>query len=170
MIGWSGSGKTTLITGLMPVFIKRGYSVSSMKHTHHEFDMDKPGKDSYEHRMAGAKQVLITGAKRWALLTENFNSPEPQIDDLLSKMDQVDLVLIEGFKAFSHPKMEIYRSAIGKPLLAKENPTIAAIATDDPSVSSHLPIIDLNDLNAIADFIVNYCNLHRRENNGSVKR
>ena len=170
MIGWSGSGKTTLITNLMPILIKRGYSVSSMKHTHHEFDMDKPGKDSYEHRMAGAKQVLITGAKRWALLTENFQGPEPLMDELLARMDPVDLVLIEGFKAFTHPKMEIFRPSLGKPLLARKDKTIAAIATDDTPLGLSIPVIDLNNLNEIADFIVNYCNLPEREEDGPVKR
>ena len=170
MIGWSGSGKTTLIKLLIPALIDRGYSVSSMKHTHHDFDMDKPGKDSYEHRMAGAKQVLVTGSKRWALLTENFKSPEPMMDELLSRMDPVDLVLIEGFKAFSHPKMEVFRSSIGKPLLAEGDHSIAAIASDQIISESRVPVINLNDFSSVADFIINYCKLPNREINGSAKR
>ena len=104
LVGWSGSGKTTLVAKLLPELIGRGFRVSTMKHTHHNFDIDKKGKDSYEHRMAGATEVLITGAKRWAILHENRDDPEPSIDDLLARMENVDLLLIEGFKAHSHEK------------------------------------------------------------------
>ncbi len=169
LIGWSGSGKTTLIKALMPALIERGYSVSSMKHTHHDFDMDKPGKDSYEHRMAGARQVLVTGAKRWALLTENSIITEPPMEELLSRMDPVDLILIEGFKSYSHPKMEIYRSSLGKPLLATNDPTITAVASDNMESKIAVPIIELNDVSGIADFIIDYCDLDKREKHGTIK-
>ena len=168
MIGWSGSGKTTLIKGLIPELTGRGYSVSSMKHTHHDFDLDEPGKDSYEHRKAGAKQVLITGAKRWALLTENLSNPEPMINDLLERMHPVDLVIVEGFKAYSHPKMEIFRPSVGKRLLAENDPTIAAIATDGDHIKADVPILDLNNLQEITNFIIKYCKLAKREVNGST--
>ena len=166
MIGWSGSGKTTLIKLLIPELIKRGFTVSSMKHTHHNFDIDKPGKDSYEHRMAGASQVLITGRQRWALLSENFNDPEPTIDQLLSRMDPVDIVLIEGFKTCSHPKMEVFRSTLGKRLLAKDDPTIVSIASDAPVANTKVPVIDLNNLLKISDFIIEYCDLIKSKVNG----
>jgi len=168
MIGWSGSGKTTLIIQLIPELIGRGYSVSSMKHTHHNFDIDKPGKDSFEHRVAGAKQVLITGTKRWALLNENRDQEEPNIDELLLKMDSVDLVLIEGFKQHPHSKMEVFRTSVGKPLLAPEDPSVVAIATDEEVDGGDLPVIDLNDVGAVADFIIEFCGLEKRITDGAA--
>ena len=169
IIGWSGSGKTTLIKLLIPFLVKKGYSVSTMKHTHHDFDIDQPGKDSFEHRKAGAKQVLVTGAKRWALLAENFDCPEPSIDELLNKMEPVDLVLIEGFKTFPHPKMEIYRTALGKPLLAKNDRSVISVASDDTSLELRIPVINLNNLQTIAEFVIDYCDLNKREKNGPIK-
>ncbi|MCH7551519.1 MAG: molybdopterin-guanine dinucleotide biosynthesis protein B, partial [Proteobacteria bacterium] len=130
LVGWSGSGKTTLVANLVPELIGRGFTVSTMKHTHHNFDIDKPGKDSHQHRLAGATEVLLTGSKRWALLHENRDAPEPSIDDLLARMEEVDLVLIEGFKSHKHQKMEIHRPSVGKPLLCPEDPTIVAVASD----------------------------------------
>jgi len=168
MIGWSGSGKTTLIIQLIPELIGRGYSVSSMKHTHHNFDIDKPGKDSYEHRVAGAKQVLITGTKRWALLNENRDQDESSIDDLLAKMDPVDLVLIEGFKKHPHSKMEVYRPSVERPLLALEDKSVVAIATDEQVEGGGLPVIDLNNVGAVADFIIEFCGLERRAVDGAA--
>jgi len=168
MIGWSGSGKTTLITQLIPELIERGYSVSSMKHTHHNFDIDKPGKDSFEHRVAGAKQVLITGTKRWALLNENRDQDEPNIDELLTRMDPVDLVLIEGFKRHPHSKMEVFRASVGKPLLAPEDPSVVAIATDEEVDGGNLPVIDLNDVGAVADYIIAFCGLDKRITDGAA--
>ena len=168
MIGWSGSGKTTLIIQLIPELIRRGYSISSMKHTHHNFDIDKPGKDSYEHRVAGAKQVLITGSKRWALLNENRDQEESSIDDLLAKMDPVDLVLIEGFKKHPHSKMEVYRPSVERPLLALEDKSVVAIATDEEVDGGGLPIIDLNSVASVADFIVEFCDLEKRRVDGAA--
>ena len=168
MIGWSGSGKTTLIIQLIPELIGRGYSVSSMKHTHHNFDIDKPGKDSYEHRVAGAKQVLITGTKRWALLNENRDQDESTIDDLLAKMDPVDLVLIEGFKKHPHSKMEVFRPSVERPLLALEDKSVVAIATDEQVDGGGLPVIDLNNVGAVADFIIEFCGLEQRAVDGAA--
>jgi len=168
MIGWSGSGKTTLIIQLIPELIGRGYSVSSMKHTHHNFDIDKPGKDSYEHRVAGAKQVLITGTKRWALLNENRDQQESSIDDLLAKMDPVDLVLIEGFKKHPHKKMEVFRPSVERPLLALKDESVVAIATDEQVDGGGLPVIDLNNVAAVADFIIEFCGLEKRVVDGAA--
>ena len=105
--GWSGSGKTTLVKAVIPALIERGLKISTIKHTHHNFDIDRPGKDSFEHRAAGAHEVVITGAARWALLHENRGEPEPDINAMLSRMSPVDLVIIEGFKSYAHPKMEV---------------------------------------------------------------
>ena len=159
LVGWSGSGKTTLVTKLLPELIGRGYSVSTMKHTHHNFDIDKKGKDSYEHRAAGATEVLLTGAKRWALLHENREAPEPAIDDLLARMGDVDLVLIEGFKSHGHPKMEVHRPEVGKPLLCTDDPAIVAVVSDARLEGVDLPVIDLDDVTAIADFIIGHVGL-----------
>jgi len=159
LVGWSGSGKTTLLTRILPELIGRGYSVSTMKHTHHRFDIDRPGKDSHEHRGAGATQVLITSSSRWALLTENRDDVEPEINDLIARMDPVDLVLIEGFKSYPHAKLEVYRPSVGKPNLAKDDDTIVAVATDEEVDVNGLPVLDLNDVPAIADFIERFCGL-----------
>lgn len=168
MIGWSGSGKTTLIKLLIPELISRGYSVSSMKHTHHDFDIDKPGKDSYEHRVAGAKQVLISGSKRWALLNENRDQQEPSVDDLLEKMEPVDLVLIEGFKKYPHAKLEVYRPSAERKLIAREDNSVVAIATDEDVDGGDLPIIDLNNVAAVADFVITYCGLEKKVLDGAA--
>ena len=113
LAGWSGSGKTTLVQQLLPVFVARGVTVSTMKHAHHAFDVDKPGKDSYVHREAGATEVLVTSSKRWALMHENRNEPEPDMADLINHMTPVDLLLVEGFKAHAHDKLEIHRPSVG---------------------------------------------------------
>ena len=163
LVGWSGSGKTTLVTKLLPELIGRGFSVSTMKHTHHNFDIDRKGKDSYEHRMAGATEVLLTGSKRWAILHENRDAPEPSIDDLLAHLEDVDLVLIEGFKSHRHQKMEVFRPAVGKPLLCSDDPTIVAVACDTHLTDISQPVIDLDDIKAIADFIIGYLGLEAGE-------
>ncbi len=168
LVGWSGSGKTTLVAKLLPELIGRGLSVSTMKHTHHNFDIDKKGKDSYEHRVAGATEVLLTGSKRWALLHENRNAPEPSIDDLLARMEEVDLVLIEGFKSHKHQKMEVHRPDVGKPLLCSDDPTIVAVACDTHLTDISLPVIDLEDIKAIADFIVGFLSLEAEVRNGAA--
>jgi molybdopterin-guanine dinucleotide biosynthesis protein B len=174
LVGWSGSGKTTLVAKLLPELIGRGFLVSTMKHTHHNFDIDKKGKDSYLHRISGATEVMITGARRWAILHENRDVPEPSIDDLLARMEDVDLVLIEGFKSHSHQKMEVFRSSVGKPLLAVDDPGIVAVASDAAAADlpqlegKELALIDLEDVKAIADFIVGHTGLKARCRDGAA--
>ena len=154
LAGWSGSGKTTLIVNLIPELVGRGLSVSTMKHAHHEFDIDQPGKDSYEHRQAGASEVMISASRRWALMHEVGNEEEPSVDELISRMTPVDLLLVEGFKWHAHPKMEIYRPAVGKPLLQNNDPEIIAVASDEKLKNLSVPVFDLNDIMGIADFII----------------
>jgi len=151
--GWSGSGKTTLLTALIPELIGRGRTVSTIKHAHHEFDVDKPGKDSWVHRQAGAREVLISSARRWALMRELRGDAEPQLRELVSHLGDVDLVLIEGFKREPHPKIEIHRAVVGKPLLHPHDEHILAIASDAPLPEARVPRVDLNDIPAIADLV-----------------
>ncbi len=169
LAGWSGSGKTTLVTRLLPALTGRGHTVSTMKHAHHNFDIDKPGKDSYRHRTAGATEVLVTSTNRWALLHENRGAPEPTLEDLVRRMTPVDLLLVEGFKAHAHDKLEIHRPSVGKPLLAPDDPRIVAIATDEPdTLDVAVPLLDLNDVSAIAAFIVDFCDLPKRGSDGAA--
>src|SRR6266540_1346597 len=129
--GWSGAGKTTLLANVMPRILSRGLRVSTVKHAHHSFDVDRPGKDSHTHRMAGATEVLVSSASRWALVHELRGAAEPSLGALLAKLSPVDLVLVEGFKRGDHPKVEVYRSSIGKPLLHPGDPHIVAIISDE---------------------------------------
>jgi molybdopterin-guanine dinucleotide biosynthesis adapter protein len=152
--GWSGSGKTTLVTKLIPELVGRGVRVSTMKHAHHTFDIDQPGKDSYEHRTAGATEVMVTSASRWALMHEARGGDEPSIEELAARMMPVDLLLIEGFKAHAHDKIEVYRAAVGKPLLCPGDEHIVAVASDAPVPQAGVPVLDLNDIAGIADFIL----------------
>lgn len=154
LAGWSGSGKTTLVCKLIPELARRGVSVSTIKHAHHAFDVDRPGKDSFEHRAAGASQVLVSSANRWALMTEHRGVAEPGLAELIGEMAPVDLLLIEGFKKDSHPKLEIHRSSVGKPMLWPDDPAIIGVACDETLPSTSLPVIDLNDVTAIADFVL----------------
>ncbi|MCW8915418.1 MAG: molybdopterin-guanine dinucleotide biosynthesis protein B [Magnetovibrio sp.] len=154
VIGWSGNGKTTLLSALIPELIARGHSVSTMKHTHHDFDMDQPGKDSYRHREAGAREVLLTSRKRWALLHELREEPEFEMDELIAKMAPVDILLIEGFKAHSYPKIEVHRPERGKKLLAHTDDSVIGVATNEEITDLKVPQIDLNDIGAVADFII----------------
>ena len=156
LAGWSGSGKTTLITKVLPVLIKRGLKISTLKHAHHGFDLDQPGKDSFMHRAAGASEVIISSAKRWAVLHELHEEPEWDMPALLKKIAPVDLVLVEGYKRESFPKIEIYRVANGKPLLHGEDKFIVAIASDTPLPDVRLPVIDLNDIEVVADALLNH--------------
>ena len=156
LAGWSGSGKTTLIAKVLPVLIGRGLKVSTLKHAHHGFDLDKPGKDSFMHRAAGASEVLISSAKRWAVLHELRDEAEWTMPALLSKITPVDLVLVEGFKRENFPKVEVYRAANGKPLLHGEDRYIVAIASDTPLPTAPLPVVDLNDVEAVADALLQY--------------
>ena len=159
LAGWSGSGKTTLMRILIPALVRRGYRVSTLKHAHHNFDVDKPGKDSYEHRQAGATEVMVSSAHRWALMHELRAEPEPVSAELVKLMTPVDLLLIEGFKSETHDKLEIHRPALGKPPLYPEDPNIVAVASDADMAGLRLPRLDLNDAEAIADFIVAHCGL-----------
>ena len=159
LMGWSGSGKTTLVVKLLAEFIGRGITVSTMKHTHHEFDMDTPGKDSHEHRMGGATEVLVTSSTRWALLHELRGAPEPDLDQLMARMAPVDLLLIEGFKSYPHVKLEVHRPGLGKPLLCPDDPSVVAVASDAQLPDVTLPVFDLDDVTGITDFIVGHCGL-----------
>ena len=153
LAGWSGSGKTTLLAKLIPVLIARGRTVSTLKHAHHEFDIDKPGKDSHTHRLAGATEVLISSARRWALMHELREEPEPQLRELLPRLSRVDLVIVEGYKTQSHAKLEVHRAEVGKPLLYTNDPNIVALASDARPANLQLPFADLNDIEAIADLV-----------------
>jgi molybdopterin-guanine dinucleotide biosynthesis protein B len=153
LAGWSGSGKTTLLAKLIPVLIVRGRTVSTLKHAHHEFDIDKPGKDSHTHRLAGATEVLISSARRWALMHELRDEPEPLLRDLLPRLSRVDLVIVEGYKTQSHPKLEVHRAEVGKPLLHPNDPNVVALASDVRPANLQLPFADLNDIEAIADLV-----------------
>ena len=151
--GWSGSGKTTLVTHVLPVLIGRGWRVSTIKHAHHGFDLDQPGKDSYEHRTAGATEVLISSATRWAIMHELRGAAEPELEELLLHLAPVDLVIVEGFKRSAYPKIEVHRPAVGKPPLYPADPNIIALATDAP-LATHLPLLPLDRPDLIADFIM----------------
>ena len=149
LAGWSGSGKTTLLAGLIPELVARGLSVSTIKHAHHEFDIDRPGKDSWRHRQSGATEVLVSSGRRWALMHELRGAPEPRLPELLKRMSPVDLVIVEGFKSEPHRKIEVHRAANGKAMLFPDDPGIAGIATD-AEVKTRLPVVLLDDIPAIA--------------------
>ena len=151
--GYSGSGKTTLIEQLIPRFVQKGLRVSLIKHAHHAFDIDKPGKDSYRHREAGATEVLVTSDRRWVLMHELRDETQPSLDEQLARFAPCDLVLVEGFKRAPIPKLEVFRPSFERPLLHPEDPNIVAIAADAP-VQTALPVLDLNDVAAIAEFII----------------
>jgi molybdopterin-guanine dinucleotide biosynthesis protein B len=162
LAGWSGSGKTTLMVRLLRELNGRGVTVSTVKHAHHHFDVDKPGKDSYEHRAAGAHEVMVTSARRWALMHDYGDEPEATLEVLIERLDPVDLLLIEGFKNQGHQKLEVYRRAGGKPLLAPDDPQVVAVASDGPLPEVKVPVLDLNDVAAIADFILDHCGIGGR--------
>lgn len=153
LAGWSGSGKTTLLTNLIPELIERGVTVSTIKHAHHEFDVDKPGKDSWLHRQAGATEVMVASSKRFALMHELREAPKPSLDELVARMAPVDLLLIEGFKAHAHQKLEVHRPSVGKPFLYPDDPHIVAVASDE-AITVPLPVLPLADAARIADFIL----------------
>ncbi len=154
LAGWSGSGKTHLVARLIPALIARGMRVSTVKHAHHAFEVDKPGKDSWIHREAGAAEVLISSAARMALLSEHRDGQEPSLDALLQRLAPVDLVLVEGFKRGGHTKIEVWREVTGKPLLHPGDPSIVAIAAPAPPPGAGVPWLDLDDTDKIADFIL----------------
>lgn len=153
IVGYKNAGKTGLMERLVTEISGRGFSVSTLKHAHHSFDVDHPGKDSYRHRHAGAHQVLLSSRTRWALMTEMRGGDEVPLADLLIRLNPVDLVLVEGYKRDTHAKIEAYRSVTGNPLIAREDPTIRAVASDT-ALDITQPVFDLNDTTAIADFIL----------------
>lgn len=153
--GWSGSGKTTLLTAVIPDLAARGLRVSTIKHAHHEFDIDRPGKDSWRHREAGASEVMVASARRWAIMHELRGAPEPTLDELVARMSPVDLLLVEGWKHHPHPKLEVHRPSLGKPLLYPDDPHVVAIASDE-AFAAPLPLLPLGDPAAVARFIVDH--------------
>jgi molybdopterin-guanine dinucleotide biosynthesis adapter protein len=156
LAGWSGSGKTTLMTALIPELLSRGVTVSTVKHAHHAFEVDQPGKDSWRHRQAGAQEVIVASAHRWALMHELRGADEPSLDQLLERMSPADLVLIEGFKWHPHPKIEVYRRTLGKPLLHPDDSHIVAIAADELLPEFSVPFMPLSDAGAIANFVLRH--------------
>lgn len=151
--GWSGSGKTTLIEKLIPRLVGRGLRVSLVKHAHHSFDVDTPGKDSYRHRQAGASEILVTSSRRWVLMHELRGTQEPSFEEQIKRISPCDLLLVEGFKFAPIPKLEVWRAETGEGLLHPNDPHIVAIATD-ARVETTLPQLDLNDHPGIAAFIL----------------
>lgn len=165
--GWKNSGKTTLTRHLIASLIERGYKVSSIKHAHHHFDIDKPGTDSYKHREAGASEVLITSGNRWALMHELKQEPEPELEDLLKHLQPVDVVIVEGFKRSSHPKIQVIRPDNNAERLPEDICNLVAIASDDnlnpTDYGCNGPLLDLNQVEQVADFVLDYLRLpHQR--------
>lgn len=156
LAGWSGAGKTTLLAKVIPRLVAGGLKVSTLKHAHHGFDVDQPGKDSYSHRMAGATEVLVGSSARYALVHELRGEGEPTLGMLVRKLSPVDLVLVEGYKREPHPKLEVHRAAVGKPLIQPDDPAIVAIASDVPLPQAGVPVVDIDDVGRIADILVGY--------------
>jgi molybdopterin-guanine dinucleotide biosynthesis protein MobB len=152
--GWKDSGKTLLVERLVAHLSARGLRVSTVKHAHHDFDIDRPGKDSHRHRAAGAAQVLVSSSRRWALISENRGAPEPTLAALVARLDPVDLVLVEGFKREAHPKIEARRAATARELIAAGDPSVEAVASDTPLSGLAVPVFDLDDVAGIAGFIL----------------
>ena len=162
--GWKNSGKTTLVARLVAEFVRRGYRVSTAKHAHHAFDIDKPDTDSFRHREAGASEVVIVSGYRWALMHELRDEPEPALGAVLERFSPCDLILIEGYKRESHPKIEVRRKeAHREQALAPDDPSIVAIAADHATDVAGLPLFDIDDVAAIADFIAGHVELPSRE-------
>ena len=156
LAGWSGSGKTTLLANVIPRIVARGLTVSTVKHAHRSFDIDRPGKDSHTHRMAGATEVVVGSLRRWAIVHELREEPEPTLAMLIARITPVDLVLVEGYKGGSHPKLEVYRASVGKPLLFPGDPAIVAIASDAPIPGARIPRVDLDDVEAVIDILLRH--------------
>ena len=154
LAGWQGAGKTTLLAKVIPRLVARGRTVSTVKHAHEGFEIDWPGKDSHTHRLAGATEVLIGSAKRFALMHELRGAPEPPLKELLGWLSPVDLVIVEGYKTHPHPKLEVYRACVGKPLLHPGDPWIVAVASDLPLAGVELPVIGLDDIETIVDVLL----------------
>jgi molybdopterin-guanine dinucleotide biosynthesis protein B len=156
LAGWSGAGKTTLVAKLIPSITARGLTVSTLKHAHHAFDVDQPGKDSYMHRMAGATEVLVSSQNRFALMRELRGAPELTLPELLAKLTPVDLVIIEGYKRDPHPKLEVHRASVGKPLIHPDDPHVVAIASDVALPQARVPRVSLDDTDAIIDILLKH--------------
>jgi molybdopterin-guanine dinucleotide biosynthesis adapter protein len=154
LAGWSGAGKTTLLARLIPVLVARGVRVATLKHAHHAFDVDQPGKDSYVHRAAGASEVIVASARRWVQIHELGDAPEARLSDLLRRLSPCDLVVVEGFKREAHAKLEIHRAANGKPPLHPDDPRIVAVASDQTHPRAGVPVVDLDAVEAIADLVM----------------
>ncbi|MBN8981021.1 MAG: molybdopterin-guanine dinucleotide biosynthesis protein B [Rhizobiales bacterium] len=152
LAGWSGAGKTTLLTQIIPHFTAEGLRVSTVKHAHHKFDVDVPGKDSWRHRQAGATEVLIASGRRWALMHELRDNPEPRLTELLEKMARVDLLIVEGFKADSHPKIEVHRAANGRPFMYPDDSAIVGLVSDTKA-DTKLPFAHIDDIPAVARLV-----------------
>lgn len=160
LTGWSGNGKTVLLTAMIPLFAARGLSVSTVKHAHHAFDLDQPGKDSWRHREAGAREVMIGSARRWALLHEVGGAEEPELPELLARLAPVDLVLVEGFKANPHPKIEVFRPGLARAPLWPGRADIVAVACDaPPDEACDRPLLPLNDPAAVVEWACRYLDL-----------
>ena len=158
LAGWSGSGKTTLLTAIIPELVARGLKVSTIKHAHHEFDIDRPGKDSWRHREAGASEVMVASSRRWALMHELRGADEPTLEELAARMSPADLLLVEGWKRHAHPKIEVHRPSLAKPLLFPDDPHVVAIAADEP-LAAPIPLLPLGDPPAVARFIADHLGL-----------
>ena len=159
IVGWKNSGKTTLVVRLVREFTNRGLAVSTLKHAHHAFDIDRRGRDSYRHREAGASEVLVMSDRRWAMIGERREAGAFELDDLLAKLSAVDLLLIEGFKSSGFPKLESFRRETGVEPIARRDPSILAIATDAPLEGIEIPMFELDDIAGIARFILRHCSL-----------
>jgi molybdopterin-guanine dinucleotide biosynthesis protein MobB len=163
VVGWKNAGKTTLVERLVAEISRRGFSVSTVKHTHHKVDVDQSGKDSFRHRQAGARQVILSSSARWAIMTELRGAPETPLKELLTHLAPVDLVIVEGYKRDAHPKVETWRAETGQPLIALDDPTVRAIASNDAPGDVSQPVIGLDDIPGIADFILSDLGLELRK-------
>jgi molybdopterin-guanine dinucleotide biosynthesis adapter protein len=151
--GWSGAGKTTLITKIIPILNRRGVKVATVKHAHHGFDIDQPGKDSWLHREAGAHEVAIVSSRRWAIVHELRDEDEPSLAEILARLSPVDLVIVESFKRYRHPKLEVFRAAVGKPPMQPHDDSIVAVATDAPLPDAQVPVLMLDNVELIASVL-----------------
>ena len=163
VVGWKNAGKTTLVERLVGEISGRGFTVSTVKHTHHKVDVDQKGKDSWRHRQAGARQVILSSSARWAIMTELKGMPETPLKDLLAHLAPVDLVIVEGYKRDDHAKVEVWRAETGQPLIALGDPTVRVIASNDTPEGADQPVIGLDDIAGIADFILGDLGLELRK-------
>ncbi len=163
VVGWKNAGKTTLVERLVGEISRRGFTVSTVKHTHHKVDVDQKGKDSWRHRRAGARQVILSSSARWAIMTELKGVPEAPLRELLGHLAPVDLVIVEGYKRDDHAKVEVWRAETGQPLIARDDPTVRVIATNDTPEGADQPVIALDDVAAISDFILSDLGLELRK-------